>query len=84
MAQFEKDKEQVATKFSTYNHREYGNVVAVDITSRFLKEYLTARMYLENFPLVGSCDEEMQGNQKIMREKVKPFFDHMDEILDNL
>lgn len=83
MAQFEKDKEQT-TKYSIFNHREYGNVIAVDVTTRFLKEYLTARMYLESLPLAGDCDEECQRNRKIIDEKIMPFFTHMDEILDTL
>lgn len=74
---------EATTVFRKSERREYGTVVSIDITPRFIKEFLQAQMIVSTLPL-GNCDEEINANREIMEKKVKPFFDHLEEVLDTL
>lgn len=70
--------EEKATAFHKSERKEYGLVTSVDITTRFLKEYLQAELLVKNAPIEG------EENRRIWEERVRPFFEHMNEMLDTL
>jgi len=77
-----------ATKPTTYQktvRREYGVIHSVDVTFRLLREFLEARQVIEWGPMPILDDEEAnKANMERYEKKVKPFFDHMSEILDTI
>lgn len=79
-----KINDEVKMAFRKSERKEYGTVVSVDITPRLIKEFLQAQMVLKCMPPIGHCDEEVEHNQKIFNEEVKPFFDHFEEVLNTL
>ena len=70
--------EEKVTAFRKSERKEYGLVTSVDITPRFLKEYLQAELLVKNAPIEG------EENRRIWEERVRPFFEHMNEMLDTL
>ena len=78
-----KINDEVKMAFRKSERREYGTVVSVDITPRLIKEFLQAQMLVSMLPL-GNCDEEINANREVMEKKVKPFFDHFEEVLNTL
>lgn len=78
-----KINDEVKMAFRKSERREYGSIVSVDITPRLIKEFLQAQMLVSTLPL-GNCDEEINANREIMEKKVKPFFDHFEEVLNTL
>ena len=78
-----KINDEVKMAFRKSERREYGTVVSVDITPRLIKEFLQAQMLVSTLPL-GNCDEEINANREVMEKKVKPFFDHFEEVLNTL
>lgn len=83
MAQIEKQQE-ITTVFRTYERKDYGHITSIDITPRFLKEFLQAQMYVDmGVPCSGDSEIDRR-NIEVWQTKVKPFFDHMNQILDTL
>lgn len=83
MAQIEKQQE-TTTVFRTYERKDYGHITSIDITPRFLKEFLQAQMYVDmGVPCSGDSEIDRR-NTEVWQTKVKPFFDHMNQILDTL
>lgn len=78
-----KINDEVKMAFRKSERREYGTVVSIDITPRLIKEFLQAQMLVSMLPL-GNCDEEIRVNREVMQKKVKPFFDHFEEVLNTL
>lgn len=70
--------EEKATVFRKSERKEYGIVTSVDITPKFLKEYLQAELLAKTAPIEG------EENRRMWEEKVMPFFQHMNEMLDTL
>ena len=51
---------------------------------KFIKEFLNAQMYVD-MGLQSTGDPTIdEKNQQLWTEKVKPFFDHVEEILNTL
>lgn len=79
------ENEKVKTSYRKYVRRDYGEIVSIDVTFKFVKEFLEARQLLEQGPVPYGNDEEMnKANQELFNKRVKPFFDHMSEIIDSL
>ena len=70
--------EEKATVFCKSTRRELGVVTSIDITTRFLKEYIQAELLVKTAPIEG------EENRRVWEEKVVPFFQHMNEILDTI
>lgn len=84
MAQIEKQQE-ITTAFRTYERKDYGHITSIDVTPKFIKEFLQAQMYVDmGTPYYSGNPEVDQHNTEIWQTKVKPFFDHMNEVLDSL
>jgi hypothetical protein len=49
-----------------------------------MKEFITAQMYMDGFPTVTEDAETFNKNMEIWSSKVKPFFDHFEEVLNSL
>lgn len=80
----EKVKKETKTVFNSYERSSYGTILSIDLTTRFIKEFLTAQMYLD-MVLISSGDPIVdEERKKLWNEKVQPFFDHVSEILDTL
>lgn len=80
----EKVKKETKTVFNSYERSSYGTILSIDLTTRFIKEFLTAQMYLD-MVLVSTGDPVVdEERKKLWNEKVQPFFDHVGEILDTL
>ena len=78
------EKEEVKTAFHVYERKDYGKVTSIDVTPKFLKEFLQAQMYVDmGIPCSGDAELDRR-NTEIWQNKVKPFFDHMSEVLDSL
>ena len=75
-------EQQTAYKVST--RKEFGIVTSVDITPKLMKEFLTAQMYMDSFPTVTEDVETFNKNMEIWSSKVKPFFEHFEEVLNSL
>jgi hypothetical protein len=84
MAQVIEKKQETTTVFRTYERKDYGHVTSIDITPRFIKEFLQAQMYVDMGVMCSGDSEIDRRNIEVWQTKVKPFFDHMNEILDNL
>lgn len=80
-----KENVEQKTAYQTSNRREYGIITSVDITLKLMKEFLEARQLVEYGPVFLTDDDDINKTNKEMYEKrVKPFFDHMSEIIDTL
>ena len=78
-----KDVEQ-KTAYKVSTRKDYGVIVSVDITPKLMKEFLTAQMYMDSFPTVTEDAETFNKNMEIWSSKVKPFFEHFEEVLNSL
>lgn len=76
--------EQKKTAYKVSTRKDYGVIVSVDITPKLMKEFLTAQMYMESFPTVTEDVETFNKNMEIWSSKVKPFFEHFEEVLNSL
>lgn len=77
-------EEQKKTAYKVSTRKDYGVIVSVDITSKLMKEFLTAQMYMDAFPTAAEDAETFNKNLEIWSSKVKPFFDHFEEALNSL
>jgi hypothetical protein len=81
------NKENVEQKKAAYKvstRKDYGVIVSVDITPKLMKEFLTAQMYMDAFPTVTEDVETFNKNMELWSSKVKPFFEHFEEVLNSL
>lgn len=78
-----KDVEQ-KTAYRVSTRKDYGTITSVDITPKLMKEFLTAQMYMDSFPTVTEDVETFNKNMEIWSSKVKPFFEHFEEVLNSL
>ena len=83
MCTMNKDVEQ-KTAYRMSTRKEYGTITSVDITPKLMKEFLTAQMYMDSFPTVTEDVETFNKNMEIWSSKVKPFFEHFEEVLNSL
>ena len=75
---------QPKTAFQKRTCSTYGTITSIDVTPKFLKEYLQASLVLSmGYPSCGDSEIDKR-NVEIWENKVAPFFRHMDEILDTL
>ena len=79
-----KDVEQKKTAYKMSTRKDYGVIVSVDITPKLMKEFLTAQMYMDSFPTVIEDAETFNKNMELWSSKVKPFFEHFEEVLNSL
>jgi len=77
-------EEQKKTAYKVSTRKDYGVIVSVDITPKLMKEFLTAQMYMDSFPTVTEDMETFNKNMEIWSSKVKPFFEHFEEVLNSL
>ena len=76
--------EEKKTVYNLYERKDYGRVTSIDIDFKFIKEFLNAQMYVD-MGLQSTGDQAInEKNQQLWTEKVKPFFDHVEEILNTL
>lgn len=81
----DKLREEQKTVYRKSTRRDYGEVVSIDVTFKFIKEFLEARQMVECGPMAITDDEEAnKANKEMYEKRVKPFFDHMSEIIDSL
>ena len=81
----DKLKEEKKPVYKKSIRRDYGEIVSIDITLKLIKEFLEARQMVEAGPMPLSNNEETnKANMEIYEKRVKPFFDHMSEIIDTL
>ena len=79
------ENEKVKTSYRKYTRRDYGDIVSIDVSFKLIKEFLEARQMVECGPMPISSDEEAnKANMELYEKRVKPFFDHMSEIIDTL
>jgi len=83
MCSINKESEQ-KTVYRTSTRKDYGTITSVDITPRLMKEFLTAQMYMDAFPTVTEDVETFNKNMEMWSSKVKPFFEHFEEVLNSL
>lgn len=83
MCNINKESEQ-KTVYKISTRKDYGTIVSVDITPRLMKEFLTAQMYMDSFPTMKEDVETFNKNMEIWSSKVKPFFEHFEEVLNSL
>ena len=76
--------EQQKTAYRVSTRKEYGTITSVDITPKLMKEFITAQMYMDSFPTVTEDVETFNKNMEIWSSKVKPFFEHFEEVLNSL
>ena len=80
-----KSTEEQTTMYKKSTRRDYGEVVSIDVTFKLIKEFLEARQMVEAGPMPLSDNEEAnKANMETYEKRVKPFFDHMSEIIDTL
>jgi hypothetical protein len=77
-------EEQKKTAYNVSTRKEWGIITSVDITPKLMKEFLTAQMYMDSFPTTTEDAETFNKNMEIWSSKVKPFFDHFEEVLNSL
>lgn len=71
--------------YNKSTRKEFGIVTSVDISLKLMKEFLEARQMIEAGPMPILDDEEAnKANREMYEKRVKPFFDHMSEIIDAL
>lgn len=73
-------EEKNNTVYRTHERKDFGKIVSIDITPKLIKEFLQAQMYVDMGPVTGDSGEEV----KKWAEKVRPFFQHFEEVLDNI
>ena len=78
-----KTVEQKNTTYKMSTRKEYGIITSVDITPKLMKEFLTAQMFVDMFPRTEDV-ETFNKNMEIWTSKVKPFFEHFEEVLNSL
>ena len=83
MCSINKESEQ-KTAYRISTRKDYGTITSVDITPKLMKEFLTAQMYMDSFPTVKEDVETFNKNMEIWSSKVKPFFEHFEEVLNSL
>lgn len=84
MCSINKEMEQ-KTAYRKSTRREYGEIVSIDMSFKLIKEFLEARQMVEAGPMPLSDNEEAnKANMETYEKRVKPFFDHMSEIIDTL
>lgn len=77
-------KSEKKTVYNLYERKDYGRVTSIDINFKFIKEFLNAQMYVD-MGLYSTGDAAIdEKNKQMWNEKVKPFFDHVEEILNTL
>lgn len=77
--------EEKSLVYKKSTRKEIGTVVAIDINLKLMKEFLEARQMVEAGPMPILEDEEAnKANREMYEKRVKPFFDHMSEIIDSL
>ena len=80
-----KSAEEQKTVYRKSVRKDYGEIVSIDVTFKLIKEFLEARMIVEVGPMPISDNEEAnKANMEMYEKRVKPFFDHMSEIIDSL
>ena len=80
-----KENVEQKTVYRKSIRRDYGEVVSIDVTFKLIKEFLEARQMVEAGPMPLSDNEEAnKANIEMYEKRVKPFFDHMSEIIDTL
>jgi hypothetical protein len=84
MCSINKEVEEKKTAYRISTRKDYGTITSVDITPKLMKEFLTAQMYMESFPTVTEDVETFNKNMEIWSSKVKPFFEHFEEVLNSL
>ena len=76
--------EQKKTAYRISTRKDYGIITSVDITPKLMKEFLTAQMYMDAFPIATEDAETFNKNMELWSSKVKPFFEHFEEALNSL
>ena len=76
--------EQPQTAYKISTRKEFGIITSVDITPKLMKEFLTAQMYMDSFPTMTEDAETFNKNMETWASKVKPFFEHFEEVLNSL
>jgi hypothetical protein len=84
MCSINKEVGEKKTAYRISTRKDYGTITSVDITPKLMKEFLTAQMYMESFPTVTEDVETFNKNMEIWSSKVKPFFEHFEEVLNSL
>lgn len=84
MCEFNKKDVEQKTAYKVSTRKELGIITSVDITPKLMKEFLTAQMYVDAFPTVTEDTETFNKNMEIWSSKVKPFFEHFEEVLNSL
>lgn len=84
MCSINKEVEEKKTVYRISTRKDYGTITSVDITPKLMKEFLTAQMYMDAFPTVTEDTETFNKNMEIWSSKVKPFFEHFEEVLNSL
>lgn len=84
MCEFNKKDVEQKTAYKVSTRKDYGTITSVDITPKLMKEFLTAQMYMDSFPTVTEDAETFNKNMEIWSSKVKPFFEHFEEVLNSL
>ena len=84
MCEFNKKDVEQKTAYKVSTRKELGVIVSVDITPKLMKEFLTAQMYMDAFPTASMDAETFNKNMEIWSSKVKPFFEHFEEVLNLL
>ena len=84
MCSINKEVEEKKTAYRISTRKDYGTITSVDITPKLMKEFLTAQMYMDSFPTVTEDVETFNKNMEIWSSKVKPFFEHFEEVLNSL
>ena len=84
MCSINKEVEEKKTVYRISTRKDYGTITSVDITPKLMKEFLTAQMYMDAFPTVTEDVETFNKNMETWSSKVKPFFEHFEEVLNSL
>lgn len=84
MCDINKENAEQKTAYKVSTRKDYGTIISVDITPKLIKEYLTAQMYVDAFPTVTEDAETFNKNMELWSSKVKPFFEHFEEVLNSL
>ena len=77
--------EKPTTAYKKSVRKDYGEVVSIDVSFKLIKEFLEARQLVECGPMPFTEDGEAnKANREMYEKRVRPFFDHMSEIIDSL
>jgi hypothetical protein len=79
-----KENVEQKTAYKVSTRKDYGTITSVDITPKLMKEFLTAQMYMDAFPIGAEDTETFNKNMELWSSKVKPFFEHFEEVLNSL